>query len=38
MPILMLKIAMVALAAILAVELGMIVAAWDDQRRPGGWT
>jgi hypothetical protein len=29
MPILMLKVAMVALAAILALELGMIAAEWE---------
>jgi hypothetical protein len=37
MPILMLKVAMVALATILALELGLIASQWDDQRRPGGW-
>jgi hypothetical protein len=37
MPLLMLKIGFIALAAILAVELGMIAAEWDEQRRPDGW-
>jgi hypothetical protein len=33
MPILMLKVAVVALAAILALELGMIAAEWDEARQ-----
>ena len=34
MPLLLLKIGFIALAAILAVELGMIAAEWDEQRQP----
>jgi hypothetical protein len=37
MPLLLLKIGFIAFAAILAVELGMIAAEWDDRRRPDGW-
>jgi hypothetical protein len=34
MPLLLLKIGFIALAAILAVEFGMIAAEWDEQRQP----
>jgi hypothetical protein len=34
MPLLLLKIGFLALAAILAVELGMIATEWDDHRQP----